>query len=586
MTNLKENAHKKLATNALSGMVANVIYMVSRFLLTPFTLHYLSLAEFGLWALCFIILSYAGMGGFGVNSTYIRYSARYLAEGKENDISKLLSTGVAYMFAFSLLFMLALYLGMPLIIDRFHIAQDQQEMAVTLFLGTAAVTSLELTLGGFRFIINGMHEFSKEKTVSIIGGLLEVGAIILLLMLGTGIKGLLYAFSFKVIIETIACWTIARRLLPSLQVSTKLISGEHFKLFIGFGGKVQLLGIFSIFLTVVDRMFITAIAGLTAGGMFEIARKLPSTAGSISSSVFGPFLSTAAHHEGSWDSGKTHSTRERLSNYIIIILSAAATALLPLSFLPASPLAIPPLVGLWITPAAALVALLLLILLNRNLRETSRLESVELKELYLNGIRFTNIINSLLFTFLVAMAHPLIHAWVGKEYAHAAEIMIFLSTAYAIQLCTGPITMIFRGIDRNGRELEYMLVQLILMVVWIPAGTRNWGLTGSAAAITCSSAISTLFFIWRSNATLKVQPREFINRTIAPLAIPILPAAAVSAVAITFEQISRLQSILLVLACGTSYVLACSVLFWTFVLNDGEKQRAKEILPFTRRGSL
>lgn len=584
MTNLKENAHKKLATNALSGMVANVIYMVSRFLLTPFTLHYLSLAEFGLWALCFIILSYAGMGGFGVNSTYIRYSARYLAEGREKEISKLLSTGVAYMFAFSLLFMLALYLGMPLIIDRFHIEQAQQEMAVALFLGTAAVTSLELTLGGFRFIINGMHEFSKEKTVSIIGGLLEVGVIILLLMLGTGIKGLLYAFSFRVVIETIACWTIARRLLPSLQVSTKLISREHFKLFIGFGGKVQLLGIFSIFLTVIDRMFITAIAGLTAGGMFEIARKLPSTAGSISSSVFGPFLSTAAHHEGSWGEGKAHSAPERLTNYVVIALAAAAIALVPLSLLPAFPLAIP-LAGPWISPLAALVALLLLTVLHKNLREASRLESIELKELYLNGIRFTNIINSLLFTFLVAMAHPLIHAWVGKEYAQAAEIMMFLSTAYAIQLCTGPITMIFRGIDRNGRELEYMLVQLILMVIWIPAGTRLWGLTGSAAAITCSSAISTLFFIWRSNATLKVPLREFISRTIAPLAIPVLPAAAVSAAAITFEQASRMQSILLVLACGSGYVLICSALFWKFVFSDGEKQRAREILPFTRRSS-
>ncbi|NTW62733.1 MAG: polysaccharide biosynthesis protein, partial [Chlorobiaceae bacterium] len=108
--NQKENAHKKLAGNAVSGMVATIIYMVSRLLLTPFILLYLSLEEFGLWSLCFIILSYAGMGGFGVNSTYIRYSARYLAEGKEKEISKLLSTGVAYMFSFCLFFCLVLYL--------------------------------------------------------------------------------------------------------------------------------------------------------------------------------------------------------------------------------------------------------------------------------------------------------------------------------------------------------------------------------------------------------------------------------------------------------------------------------------------
>jgi len=584
MTKLTENAQKKLAKNALTGILANVIYLVSRFLITPFILYHLSLDEFGLWSLCFIILSYAGMGGFGVNSTYIRYSSRYLAEGRENEISKLLSTGITYMFTFSILFMLVLFFTMPFIIDRFHIEPAQQDMAVTLFLGTAAVFCLELSLGGFRFIINGMHEFSKEKNISIFGGLLETGAIILLLMLGTGIKGLLYAFAFKVIIETIACRTIARRLLPSLHVSTKLISFDHFKLFIGFGGKVQLLGIINIFLTVIDRMFITAIAGLAAGGMFEIARKLPSTAGSISSSVFGPFLSTAAHHEGAWSHGKIRSASERMANYMFIILKAIAIALIPIPLLPASLLHVP-LAGTWIAGIAVLVAILLFMVLDRNFKEESHLESPELRNLYLNGIRFTNIINSILFTFLIVMAHPLINAWVGKAYTQAADIMIFLSLASAIQLSTGTISMIFRGIDRNGREFEYALFQLILMVLWIPAGIKVWGLTGAAVAVACSSSMSTLFFIWRSNTTLKIPLREFTNRTIIPILVPLLPAAAISATTIIIEQSGRLQSILLVLACGTGYVLACTVLFWMFILNDSEKQKARELLPFTRRNT-
>ncbi|MCE1274467.1 MAG: polysaccharide biosynthesis protein, partial [Chlorobiales bacterium] len=131
-------AQKQLAGNALSGMVATIIYMVSRLLLTPLILHYISLAEFGLWSLSFIILSYAGMGGFGVNSTYIRYAARYLADGREKEISKLLSTGVAYMLSFSLLFCTILFLIMPFILESFHIQDAQKTLASTVFLGTAA----------------------------------------------------------------------------------------------------------------------------------------------------------------------------------------------------------------------------------------------------------------------------------------------------------------------------------------------------------------------------------------------------------------------------------------------------------------
>lgn len=575
-------AHNKLAGNALSGMVATVIYMVSRLLLTPFILHYLSLEEFGLWSLCFIILSYAGMGGFGVNSTYIRYSARYLAEGKSEEISKLLSTGVAYMLSFSMLFCSLLYLIMPFLLERFNIKPEQQDLASTIFLGTAAVFSLELTLGGFRFIINGMHEFAKEKIVSTVAGLIEIIAIITFLALGSGVKGLLYAFAFRLLLETAGYWKIARTLLPSLKISATLISREHFHLFVGFGGKVQILGILGIFLSALDRLFITAIAGLSAGGMFEIGRKLPSTAGMISSSVFAPFLSTAAHLDGSWTGNMNDPLSNRIKTYVHIALVAITLGIIPVIFL--LPLQqFLPVSNLILAPAATIIFLYLFFRLQQKQKYYNKINSSELKELYLNGIRFTNIISSTLFVFLIAMAHPIIDAWVGTKYIEAANVMIFLSIGYSIQLSTGAITMIFRGIDRNGRELEYMLVQVLLMVIWIPAATTAYGLIGSAAAIACSSMVSTLFLFWRSNYTFQVRPKEFISRTLLPICVTFFPASAIYAITLFFPTTGRIAGIIQVMVCGIAYTLLSCALFWTTVLNSSEKRKAMELLPFKQK---
>lgn len=580
--NEKEQANRKLAGNAVSGIVSTIIYMLSRLLLTPYILKFLSLSEFGLWSLCFIILSYAGMGVFGVNSTYIRYSARYLAEGRGKEISKLLSTGVAYMFSFSLLFCTILYLMMPFILNRFHIDIAHQELASTLFLGTAAVFSLELTLGGFRFILNGMHEFSKERAVTTVAGLIEIVAIMIFLWLGAGVKGLLYAFAFRLSLETFGCFTIARRILPSLKVSWKLINREHFRLFVGFGGKVQVLGIMAIFLSAVDRLFITAISGLAAGGMFEIGRKLPSSAGAIASSSFGPLLSTAAHVEGSWSDHRMPTLKDRAINYVFVALSSISLALVPIAFL-APVQQYLPVKNIFASLVAAAATLLLLFLLKRSIDTETRLTSIELKQLYLSSIRFTNIINAILFVFLVSMAHPLINAWVGNKYPEAADVMILLSIAYSIQLCTGPITMIFRGIDRNGRELEYMLVQALLMVLWIPAGTSLWGLVGAAGAIACSSAVSTLFLIWRSNKTFQIRFREFVSVTLMPTLITLVPAGSIFAITRIWPQPERLPEIVQVLACGTGYVLFCAALIWKFILDDNEKARTFELLPFKRK---
>ncbi len=576
----QSNAHKKLAGNALSGMVATIIYMVSRILLTPYILHFLSLAEFGLWSLSFIILSYAGMGGFGVNSTYIRYSARYLAEGREGEISKLLSTGIAYMLTFSLLFCSLLSLLMPFILQQFHIVPSQQELATTIFIGTAIVFSLELTLGGLAFIINGMHEFAKEKIISTIAGLFEIVFILLFLALGSGVKGLLYAFALRLVMASALCWKVARTLLPSLTISWKLVTREHFRHFIGFGGKVQVLGIMGIFLTAIDRMFITAISGLASGGMFELGRKLPSTAGGIANSAFAPFLSTAAHLDGSWAKEQGNTVGDRIQTYIKIALMAILFAIIPIFFLPALQQYLP------ISPVvmASVVAALffaLFFLLHREQQNSNYLDSDELKELYLNGIRFTNIISSTLFVFLVFMAHPLIDGWVGPNYAEAATVMIFLSIGYAVQQCTGPVNMIFRGINRTGKELEYMLVQGLLMLIWIPAALLAYGLSGAAAAIALSSISSTLFLFWRSGYTFQVRIREFVVRSLLPALVPVLPGSFFYAVTVLFPVTGRIPIIVQILACGVGYLLMTIALFWVMVLNDDEKKQAIALLPFS-----
>ena len=580
----KEHAQQKLVSNAVAGMLSTVVYMLSRLMLTPVILNYLSLSEFGLWSLCFIILSYAGMGGFGVNSTYIRFAARYLAEGKEAEISKLLSTGVIYMFSFCVFFFLGLYFLMPFLMERFNVDPSQREVASTLILGTAVVFSIELVLGGFRFIVNGMHEFTREKTVTTVAGLIEIGAIVGFLALGAGVKGLLYAFAIRLVLETLGCWFIAKSLLPSLRVSLRLFSREHLRHFFGFGGKVQILGILGIFLTAVDRMFITAISGLAAGGMFEIGRKLPSTAGGISSSAFGPILSTSAHLEGEWKSGRWKSPRERVVTYLHIVLITILLALIPVAFLDQVRPSLPASSAITAL-AAAVSGGLLFVLLSRSVSTEKRLESVELKKIYLDAIRFTNIINSILFVFLIVMAHPLIDVWVGSKYPEAADVMIFLSIAYSVQLCTGPVTMLFRGIDRNGRELEYLLVQTLLMVLWIPSGTLVWGLTGAAAAIAASMFFSTLFLIWRSNKTFSIRTSEFLGHAVLPILPPLLPAMAIYAITTLWPQTGRIHLMIQILSCGTLFVLSSGGLLWKFVLSEAEKTRALELLPLKKQSA-
>jgi O-antigen/teichoic acid export membrane protein len=575
---------QKLARNAMAGMVATAIYLISRLLLTPFILRYLDLAEFGLWSMCFVILSYAAMGAFGVNSTYIRYTARFHGEGQDQEIGKLLSTGIFCMLLFSAVFLVALFCLMPVIHRGFHIEAHLAHTASVMILGTAAVFCLDLTLGGFRAVLEGLQEIALVKKIFTIAAFVEIIPIVFFLSQGFGVEGMLYAYVVRVAVETGACLLVAFRLLPTLRVTPALVHRSHFRHLFVFGGKVQVLGGIAIFLSALDRMVISAIIGLAAAGLFEVGRKLPFTAKSISGSAFGPFLPAAASMEGTWKNDIPRTWPDRLKTYGRIIALSLCVALTPLSWLPAAAKAYP--WAPWL--ATCLTAGMAVFLFQRwqgNLRGSMRLQPGALRQLYVQGIRHINLLNMMLFGFLAAVARPLITAWVGPGYAPAVPVMVLLAVAYLIQQNTGPIVLIFRGIDRCGRELEYLLVQLILALCWIPAGTYVFGLLGTAAAIAAATTVASAFFFWRSNHAFQLSHKDFAVRTLAPMLLPLTAAAMIYGLATALPGQGRMAAAVQVIVCGLGYLGLNLPLVWKLVLSAEEKQSVLALIPPAFKGA-
>lgn len=80
--NDKENIARTISRNSLFTIVYNVWYLGTRLVLTPLILSYITIEEYGLWAYCFVVLSYLGLTAFGFNNTYIRYAADYRSRGR------------------------------------------------------------------------------------------------------------------------------------------------------------------------------------------------------------------------------------------------------------------------------------------------------------------------------------------------------------------------------------------------------------------------------------------------------------------------------------------------------------------------
>ncbi|HIJ41979.1 MAG TPA: oligosaccharide flippase family protein, partial [Deltaproteobacteria bacterium] len=445
---------RKVAKNSIAGMGAVGIFFLSRLALTPFILHYVDLAEFGLWSMCFVILSYAGLGAIGVNGAYVKFTAEYQSQNDQASIGSLLSTGILCMTLFCVVFYIVLYLALPSILNLFHVSSELLSIASFMILGTALAFCFDFTLGGFRSTLEGLQEIALSKGINVSASLFEVAMVGVFLPLGFGIKGLLYAYIIKTVAEMIACTGLVYKKLPGLKLRPSLITKKAFGDLFVFGGKVQLLGAISIFLGSLDRIMITALLGLKATGMYEIGGKFPFTARNVSGAAFGPLLPAASYMGGYWERGDRMSPSDRARKYLTLVFGASVVALLPGVFWirEIAEKIIPDIENPY--PLAAIAGALIMVLfilkirrLHGRLLSEDKLIGDDLRNLYMKGLRHINLINVTLFSFLMAIAHPVIIGWVGDEYLPSVSVLVLLSLTYMIHQGTGPAGLMVRGIN-------------------------------------------------------------------------------------------------------------------------------------------
>ena len=584
---------RKMALGSAVGMGATGVYLVSRLLLVPIILHYVSLAHYGLWSVCFIILSYAGMSAFGVQNAYIKYTAEYSAKNEVDSVNTLMSSGLTVMGMVCAASFAAIALGSRFIMDWVHVDPALGEIAGGMILGTAAAFLVELWLGAFKCLLEGLQEIALIRLTWLAATLLEVGLVIAFLFRGYGIQGVMYAYVIKTLFEMLLDTFFAFRRFRRLRIRPMLKREAFYALFV-FGGKVQALGILGIFLGTFDRIVVTAMLGLDATGLLEIGRKLPFTARSVTGAAFAPFLPAASSLGHVWEESPWPKLSEKLNKYgrlCALTMVASMAGAIPLlvvyqrksGFSLSEP-------RTWILLVCVLSILWPGIPLARWFRGFmkggERLIAEETKAIYLNGCRHINLINFILSAFILCAAPQLLLAWVGPGYDNAIPITWLVALMSFIHLATGVGTSIFKGVNRTGRELEYTLVQLILALIWIPGLTYQAGLLGSVAGTLISIVVPSFYFIQRTNVAFRIPFREYYTSTLLPGAAALIAGAVVFIGLRLMPELSRWWTLAEISVAGSLYLALVAAILKRWFLSPGEWETLlRPVMKFIRRSA-
>ena len=287
--------NRLVSRNIFSSIGAKLLYLVTRFFLPPIILAYISMEEYGIWAMCFILIGYLGMSAFGVSNVYIRYVAQYHARGEEQRIGDLLSTGVTLVSLIGVVALGLLWVGLPTLIEALSVSAELQGTAFVLIFGSAAIFVLELSWGAFAYVLTGLQRIVQQNQVWVGTFLLETLLVVVFLVAGFGVYGLLYAFAIRYLVAISVNVRLCFRNLPGLRLSLRRFNRADLALFYRYGGIVQLSGFLGMFLRSIEKLIAGLFINVQATGLFDVAQKFPVMATSIPSSMNAVFLPATSY---------------------------------------------------------------------------------------------------------------------------------------------------------------------------------------------------------------------------------------------------------------------------------------------------
>lgn len=155
-------------------------------LYTPYMLRCLGQNEYGLYSLVASIIAYLTLLDFGFGNAIVRYTAKYRAEGKQNEQWEMFGM---FLIVYSLIGVLAfgiglgLYFNVDALFDKTMSAAEmlQAQMMILLLIINLALT---FPLSMFGSIITAYENFTFQKTIAIIRILLSTAVLVVLLNFG------------------------------------------------------------------------------------------------------------------------------------------------------------------------------------------------------------------------------------------------------------------------------------------------------------------------------------------------------------------------------------------------------------------
>jgi O-antigen/teichoic acid export membrane protein len=286
----------QIIRNVGSSWSALAINVAVGIFLSPFILHRLGDAAFGIWVLIFSVTGYYGLFDLGIRSSIIRYVSKYTATDDREKLTQFVNTALFSYTGIGVVSMVLTFLLSSSIERFFTIPPELHAQARLLLLMVGASVSLGFPLGVIGGMLEGLQRFYILNWTSIGATLARAALIVYFLNRG---YGLLTVALITVILPTFSSilrGILVFRLCP-VPLGLKHVDRTAFRHMANYGSTTFLVLVASRLRFRTDELVLGKMMSLVAVTWFNIGARIVDYAQEFVSSLAQVFVPMASQSE-------------------------------------------------------------------------------------------------------------------------------------------------------------------------------------------------------------------------------------------------------------------------------------------------
>ncbi|HZR66105.1 MAG TPA: oligosaccharide flippase family protein [Terriglobales bacterium] len=314
---------RQIIKNVGSSWFALGINVVVGILLSPFILHRLGDAAFGVWVLIFSVTGYYGLFDLGIRSSIVRYVSKYTATNSTEEINKLINTSLFSYSCIGIVSLLLTFVGCLYVDNWFRIPAEFHSAAQWLLLMVGASVALGFPLGVAGGVLEGLQRFDVVNWTSIVSTLLRAALIVVALEHGYGLLMVAFITVMLPLAISVVRTVIAFRILP-VQFGRRYIDRETFRQVAVYSGTTFMIMVAGRLKFKTDEIVIGAFLSAVAITYFNIGARIVDYAAEVVVSLAQIFVPMSSQSEAT---GET----DRLRKIFVLGNRSCAFVIFPIS---------------------------------------------------------------------------------------------------------------------------------------------------------------------------------------------------------------------------------------------------------------